>query len=85
LSREFVLAVDDYVEVLRGDPPTPATPWSIDTDQLAAADQQLRDAATHIVSDDGSARVLVAEIGTITRSLASIVGTDVDARDAAPS
>jgi uncharacterized membrane protein YccC len=85
LSREFVLAVDDYVEVLRGDPPTPATPWSIDTDQLAAADQQLRDAATHIVSDDGSARVLVAEIGTITRSLASIVGTEVDARDAAPS
>ena len=26
LSREFVLAVDDYVEALRGDPPTPATP-----------------------------------------------------------
>ena len=70
LGREFVLAVDDYVEVLRGDPPTPAKPWSIDTVQLAAADQQLRDAATHITSDDGAARVLVAEVGAITRSLA---------------
>ena len=82
LSREFVLAVDDYVEALRGDPPTPATPWSIDTVQLAAADQQLRDAATHIASDDGAARVLVAEVGTITRSLAGIA---LDVRDAAQS
>jgi uncharacterized membrane protein YccC len=80
LSREFVLAVDDYVEVLRGDPPTPATPWSIDTDQLVVADQQLRDAATQIVSDDGTVRVLVAEVGSITRSLAGIAA---DARDVA--
>jgi uncharacterized membrane protein YccC len=82
MSREFVLAVDDYVEILRGDPPTPATPWSIDTVQLAAADQQLRDAATHIASDDGAARVLVAEVGAITRSLAGIA---VESRDAAAS
>lgn len=78
LSREFVLAVDDYVEALRGDPPTPATPWSIDTVPLIAADQQLRDAATHI--DDGAARILVAEIGTITRSL---VGIAADTHDVA--
>ncbi len=83
LSREFVLAVDDYVEVLRGDPPTPATPWSIDTDQLVIKERQLRDAAAHIVSDDGSARVLLAEVGAITRSLAGIAG--VDAHDAATS
>lgn len=80
LSREFVLAVDDYVEVLRGDPPTPATPWSIDTDQLTTADQQLRDASAQVVSDDGAARVLVAEVGTITKSLAGIA---IDARDGA--
>lgn len=80
LTREFVLAVDDYVEVLRGDPPSPATPWAIDTDQLSAAAQQLRDAATHLVSDDGAARVLVAEVGTITRSLAGITA---DTRDVA--
>ncbi|MFY9917028.1 MAG: FUSC family protein [Mycobacterium sp.] len=80
LSREFVLAVDDFVEALRGDPPTPATPWGIDTAQLSAADQQLRDAATHI--DDGAARVLVAEIGNITRSLTGIA---VDTRDVATS
>lgn len=78
LSREFVLAVDDFVEALRGDPPTPATPWGIDTVQLTAADQQLRDAATHI--DNGAARVLVAEVGTITRSLTGIA---VDTRDVA--
>jgi uncharacterized membrane protein YccC len=78
LSREFVLAVDDYVEALRGDPPTPATPWSVDTVQLIAADQSLRDAATHI--DEGAARILVAEIGTITRSLA---GMAVDVPDVA--
>jgi uncharacterized membrane protein YccC len=80
LSREFVLAVDDYVEALRGDPPTPATPWSIDTAKLAAADQQLHDAAAYIASDDSAARVLVAEVGTITRSLTGIA---VDSRDAA--
>ena len=83
LTREFVLAVDDYVEALRGDPPTPASPWSVDTAEVAAAYQQLRDAATHIASDGGAARVLVAEIGTITRSLAGI-GAD-DARDVAAS
>ncbi|OBK78691.1 FUSC family protein [Mycobacterium sp. 1274761.0] len=80
LSRRFVLAVDDYVEVLRGDPPTPATPWDVDTVQLSVAYQQLRDAATHLTSDDGAARVLVAEIGTITRSLA---GIGAEARDSA--
>ncbi|WNG90774.1 FUSC family protein [Mycobacterium sp. ITM-2016-00318] len=85
LSREFVLAVDDYVEVLRGDPPTPATPWSIDTGAMARADQQLRDAAAHIISDDGSVRVLVGEVGTITRSLAGIAGTGADARDVTTS
>ena len=82
LSREFVLAVDDYVEALRGDPPTAAKPWSIDTTLLAAAEQQLRDAATHIVSDDGAVRVLVAEVGAITQSLAGIA---VDTRDVATS
>ncbi len=80
LGREFVLAVDDYVEVLRGDPPTPATPWSIDTVQLAGADQLLRDAAAQIASEDGAARVLVAEVGAITRSLAGIAD---DTRDVA--
>jgi hypothetical protein len=74
LSREFVLAVDDYVEALRGDPPSPAKPWSIDTTQLAAANQRLR--AVHIESDGGAARVLVAEVGTITRSLSDIAVDD---------
>jgi uncharacterized membrane protein YccC len=80
LSREFVLAVDDYVEALRGDPPSPAKPWRIDATQLAAANQRLR--SVPIESDDGAARVLVAEVGAITRSLSEIA---VDDRDAATS
>ncbi|MGH3675609.1 MAG: FUSC family protein [Mycobacterium sp.] len=79
-GRDFVLAVDEYVEALRGDRPSPAKPWSIDTTQLAAANQRLR--AVHIESDDGAARVLVAEVGAITRSLSGIA---LDDRDVAAS
>ncbi|GFG48760.1 FUSC family protein [Mycolicibacterium agri] len=82
LGREFVLAVDEFVEVLRGDPPTPAAPWSVDTEQLAVAERQLREAAAQLASDESAARALVAEIGAITRSLADIT---VDERDRAAS
>lgn len=71
-SREFVLAVDEYVESLCGDPPTPASPWSVDTVELAAADQRLRDAVSERGSEDGGARLLVTEIGTITVHLSVI-------------
>jgi uncharacterized membrane protein YgaE (UPF0421/DUF939 family) len=71
-DREFVLAVDEYVEALCGDPPTAASPWTVDSAELAAADQRLRDAVPQHGSDDASARVLVAEVATITRSLSAI-------------
>ncbi len=71
-SREFVRAVDEYVESLCGDPPTPASPWTVDTEELMAADQRLRDAVSGRGSEDGAARVLVSEIGTITRHLLMI-------------
>jgi hypothetical protein len=74
-SREFVLAVDEYVESLCGDPPTPASPWTVDTAALAAADQRLRDAVSERGSEDGAARVLVAEVGTITRHLSAIAAS----------
>jgi len=69
-SREFALAVDEYVESLCGDPPTPASPWTVDSAALAAADQRLRDAVSE--REDGPARVLVAELATITRHLSVI-------------
>jgi uncharacterized membrane protein YccC len=72
LSRQFTSAVDDYVEALRGDPPTAGQPWSIDTDHLAAANQRLREAAVHLTREDAAARVLVAEVGTINRILLDI-------------
>lgn len=71
-DREFVLAVDEYVEALCGDPPMAASPWTVDTAELAAADQRMRDAVPRRGSDDGPARVLVSEVAAITRSLSAI-------------
>ena len=70
-DRRFALAVDEYVEALRGDPPTAASPWTVNSSELEAADQRLRDAAQD-ASGDAPARVLVAEVATITRSLSVI-------------
>ncbi|MBX7434684.1 FUSC family protein [Mycobacterium sp. Y57] len=71
-SGEFVLAVDEYVESLCGDPPTAASPWSVDIAELLAADQRLRDTVPRHGADEGAARVLVGEIGAITRNLSMI-------------
>jgi uncharacterized membrane protein YccC len=72
LTPEFVAAVDDYVDALRGAPPSPATPWTVDIAALTVANQQVRDRATGLESQNGAVRVLVAEIGAITRSLTGI-------------
>ena len=71
LTPDFVAAVDDYVEALRGAPPNPALPWTVDVTALTAANQQVREQAARLAGD-GAARVLVAEVATITRSLAAI-------------
>ena len=72
LSREFVAAVDDYVDALRGAPPSPAAPWTVDIVELAAANKKVRAVASSLAADNGAARVLVAELATITRSLTGI-------------
>ena len=82
LGREFVAAVDDYIEALRGDPPSPAMPWTVDIAALGEANQQVREAAALLKTDDGAARVLVAEVATITRSVSGIA---IDTRDVAAS
>jgi hypothetical protein len=71
-SGDFVSAVDEYVETLCGEPPTPGAPWSIDDEQLADAVQRVRDAAIHLSTGDAAGRVLVAEIVVITRSVLGI-------------
>jgi uncharacterized membrane protein YccC len=68
-GRQFTAAVDDYVEALRGDPPSAGRPWRIDTGHLSAANQRLREAAALLTRQDAAARVLVAEVGTINRHL----------------
>jgi hypothetical protein len=75
LSREFIAAVDDYVEALRGAPPSPATPWTVDIAELTAADRKVREEASRLASGSGAPRVLVAELATITRSLAGIAAS----------
>lgn len=72
LSRDFVAAVDDYVDALRGAPPTPARPWTVDITELTATNKTVREVASSLAADNGAARVLVAELATITRSLSGI-------------
>ena len=72
LSDDFVMAVDEYAEALCGAPTNPGAPWRIDGDRVAAAEQRIREAARRLGPDDTANRVLVAEIGDITRSLVGI-------------
>nr|WP_307787479.1 FUSC family protein [Mycolicibacterium sp. S2-37] len=72
LSPEFVAAVDDYVDALRGAPPNPAAPWTVNLAELTAADQLVRRIALTGAGDSAAARVLVTGLTTITRSLAAI-------------
>jgi hypothetical protein len=81
LTPEFVAAVDDYVDALRGAPPSPATPWTVDIDELTSANRQVREQGARLAGDNAAARVLVAEVATITRSLAGIAAT----REPSPS
>ena len=72
LDPRFVVAVDDYVDALRGELPSAGQAWSVDTRHLAEADQQLRDVAALLGKDDTAQRVLVAETETITKHLLSV-------------
>ncbi|HYO01100.1 MAG TPA: FUSC family protein [Mycobacterium sp.] len=72
LSGDFVVAIDEYAEALCGGPTTPGEPWRIDGDRVAAAEQRIREAARQLGPSDTASRVLVAEIGDITRSLVGI-------------
>ncbi len=72
LSPEFVAAVDDYVDALRGAPPNPAALWTVDLPELMAADRRVRDVAHTVTAGSSGARVLVTELTAITRSLAAI-------------
>ncbi|CRZ14177.1 Inner membrane protein YccS [Mycolicibacterium neworleansense] len=72
LHGEFIAAVDDYVEALRGAPPSPAVPWSLDTAELSTALRRVHNVASTLSADNGAARILIGELTTITRSLEEI-------------
>lgn len=71
LDRRFVVAVDDYVDALRGDVPSPGQAWAVDAVHLAEADQQLRDSASLLGREHSAQRLLISEVETITRQLVS--------------
>lgn len=73
LDRRFVVAVDDYVDALRGDVPSPGHAWAVDAVHLTEADQQLRESASLLGREHSAQRLLVAEVETITRQLVSTV------------
>jgi uncharacterized membrane protein YccC len=75
LTPEFIAAVDDYVDALRGAPPSAATPWAVDIKELTAASQQVREQGAGLAAGNAAARVLIAEVATITRSLADIAAS----------
>ena len=72
LDRRFAVAVDDYVEALRGDPPSAGRPWSIDSAHLTETDQQLREAAGLLSANNAAERILVSQTTAITRQLLRI-------------
>jgi uncharacterized membrane protein YccC len=72
LDPQFVVAVEDYVDALRGETPSQGQTWNVDARHLAEADQQLREAATLLGKHDAAQRVLVAETETITRHLLAV-------------
>jgi uncharacterized membrane protein YccC len=80
LDRRFAVAVDDYVDAMKGDSPHAGQPWTVDVAHLVDADQQLRDAAVFLAQDQAAQRVLVAETATITRHLLAITEADASQR-----
>ena len=77
LDPRFIVAVDDYVDALRGESPSAGQPWTVDARHLSETDQQLRDAAGLLERQDAAQRVLLTETETITRNL---LGLDVSRR-----
>lgn len=77
LDRRFVVAVDDFVDALRGDTPRAGRAWTLDATHLVAAEQQLRESATSFLDKSHIAqRVLAVEVETITRHLLSIADAE---------
>ncbi len=72
LDPRFVVAVDDYADALRGEPPCAGQPWTVDERHLAETDQQLRDAAGLLDRQDTPQRVLLTETEAITRHLLGV-------------
>lgn len=72
LDRRFVVAVDDFVDALRGETPRAGQAWTLDATHLVSTEQQVRESAAHLDKTHVAQRVLVGEIETITRHLMAV-------------
>jgi uncharacterized membrane protein YccC len=69
-SHDLVNTVDEYVAALRGDPQTAGSTWTVDVVALRVATDRAR--AELSGADDAWARILAAEIETVTDHLVAI-------------
>jgi uncharacterized membrane protein YccC len=72
-SHELINTVDEYVAALRGDPQTAGSAWTVDVAALTAASERARAELAH--ADDAWARILAAEIETVTDHLVAIAAS----------
>jgi uncharacterized membrane protein YccC len=72
-SHDLVNTVDEYVAALRGDPQTAGSAWTVDVAALTVATDRAR--AELSVADDAWARILAAEIETVTDHLVAIAAS----------
>jgi uncharacterized membrane protein YccC len=72
-SHDLINTVDEYVAALRGDPQTAGSTWTVDVAALMVATDRARAELTG--ADDAWARILAAEIVTVTDNLVAIAAS----------
>lgn len=72
-SHDLINTVDEYVAALRGDPQTAGSTWTVDVAALTVATDRAR--AELAAADDAWARILAAEIETVTDQLVVIAAS----------
>jgi uncharacterized membrane protein YccC len=69
-GHDLVNTVDEYVAALRGNPQTAGSTWTVDVGALTVATDRARTELSG--ADDAWARILAAEIETVTENLVAI-------------
>jgi hypothetical protein len=73
ISQDLINTVDEYVAALRGDPQTAGSAWTVDVAARTVATDRARVELSAV--DDAWARILAAEIETVTDHLVAIAAS----------